>query len=104
MENIDEMKNNSWYERAKLAAEEELKPGDRIFGIVMIVFSFLAILYFIAHQSILTGFFTSRFTIVELFLFYGFWVMWMIIATLESVLRSQMCLKEIIVWYFFLIS
>lgn len=90
MENRDEMKFNSWYDRAKLAAQEKLQLGDRIFGIAIVVFSLLAILYFIAHQLLETGFFTSKFNIIELFFFYGFWVMWIITATLESILNQRL--------------
>jgi len=90
MEYSDEMKSNNWYGRAKLAAEEKLKPGERIFGIIIVVFCALAILYFTAHQLLLTGFFTSKFSIIEIVFFYGFWVMWIITATLESILSQRL--------------
>jgi hypothetical protein len=90
MQNTHEMKTNSWYDKAKLAAEKELQLGDRIFGIAIVVFSLLAILYFIAHQLLETGFFTSKFNIIEMFFFYGFWVMWIITASLESILNQRL--------------
>lgn len=90
MENSDEMKSNNWYERAKLAAEEKLPLNERIFGILIIVFCILAILYFAAHQLLATGFFTPKFGIMEMIFFYGFWLMWIITATLESILNQRL--------------
>ena len=90
MKNTNELKINNWYYRAKLAAEEELQLGERIFGIAIVVFCTLVILYFTAHQLLLTGFFTSNFSIIDMIFFYGFWVMWATTATLESILGLRL--------------
>ncbi|MBD3212957.1 MAG: hypothetical protein GF311_10145 [Candidatus Lokiarchaeota archaeon] len=89
MEKSDEIKSNSWYHRAKLAAEEKLPLNERIFGILIVVFCTMAILYFVAHQLLATGFFTPKFGITEMVFFYGFWLMWIITATLESILNQR---------------
>ena len=54
---------------------DRLTPGQR-FGEVFGVFvSFLILLFFIENQARNTGFFTSRFGLVEQALFYGSWAM-----------------------------
>jgi len=90
MENSDGLKSNNWHERAKMAAEEELPLNERIFGIAIVLFCTLAIIYFAAHQILDTGFFTSKFGTIEMVFFYGFWLMWTITATLESILDQRL--------------
>jgi hypothetical protein len=85
----------SWFSRAKEAAEEPLPRNERVFGIAIVVFCILMILYFGAHQIQNSGFFTSKFGVVEMVLFYGFWMFWITTAGLEAIL-SQRLLSRIV--------
>jgi hypothetical protein len=85
----------NWFQRAKKDAEKPLPLNERIFGISIVVFSILMIIFFRIHQMESTGFFTSKFGGLEMFLFYGFWVFWITTATLEAIL-SQRLLSRIV--------
>lgn len=85
----------SWFSRANTAAEEELPRNERAFGIAIVVFCLLMIIYFISHQTWATGFFTSKFGAMEMLFFYGFWFFWITTASLEAIL-SQRLLSRIV--------
>ena len=80
----------SWFERAKTAAEEALPRNERVFGIVIVVFCILMIIFFITHQMNSTGFFTSEFETFEMLFFYGFWIFWITTASLEAILNQRL--------------
>ena len=82
--------DKNWFFRAKKDAEKPLPINERIFGIGIVVFSILIIIFFGIHQTESTGFFTSKFGGLEMFLFYGFWVFWITTATLESILSKRL--------------
>ena len=85
----------TWFSRAKTAAEETLPFNERVFGIGIVIVSFLMIIFFISHQNQSTGFFTSKFGSLEILFFYGFWIFWITTAGLESIL-SQRLLSRIV--------
>jgi len=89
--------NNSgnWFSRAKREAKKDLPRNERVFGIGIVVFCFLMIIFFLAHQMNSTGFFTSEFVALEMLFFYGFWIFWITTASLEAIL-SQRLLSRIV--------
>ncbi len=78
------------YSRAKEEAEKKLPLNERIFGILIIIFCILMIIFFGIHQIKETGFFTIKFSILEMLFFYGFWIFWITTATLESILNQRL--------------
>ncbi len=62
--------NESWFSRGKAEAEKGIPFSERLVGIAIVVFSVLMVLYFVAHQTCPTGFFTSTFGALEMLLFY----------------------------------
>jgi len=63
----------NWFaRRAEAEAKKDIMPySERIKNIVGVVIGFLVVLYFGAHQTWSTGFFTSKFDTLEILLFYG---------------------------------
>lgn len=80
----------NWFSRAKVDAEKELPLNERVFGIAIVVFCVLMILFFGTHQMQTTGFFTSKFGALEMLLFYGFWIFWITTASLEAILSQRL--------------
>jgi hypothetical protein len=87
--------NMNWLSRAKKDAEKPLPLNERVFGIAIVIFSILMIIFFTSHQINSTGFFTSKFGALEMLLFYAFWIFWITTATLEAIL-SQRLMSRII--------
>ena len=83
-------KPRNWFSRAKIAAEETLPNNERAFGIMIVVFCILMIIFFMSHQINSTGFFTSKFGVFEMLLFYGFWIFWISTASLEAILTKRL--------------
>jgi hypothetical protein len=48
------------------------------------------IFFFLAHQTQSTGFFTSKFSSLEMLFFYGFWIFWISTADFESILSQRL--------------
>ncbi|UCF58993.1 MAG: hypothetical protein JSV15_00780 [Candidatus Bathyarchaeota archaeon] len=63
----------NWFTRhAEAEAKKDtLSYSERVGNIVGVVVGFLIVLYFVAHQTGATGFFTSKFGTLEMLLFYG---------------------------------
>ena len=80
----------NWLARGKAEAEKGVPLGDRFVSTGICIFSILMIRFFIAHQTKETGFFTDKFGAVEIFMFYGFWVFWIITSGLEGVLGQRL--------------
>jgi hypothetical protein len=71
---LSEVKGNgNWLVRhAEAEAKKDVLPhSDRIGNVVAVVVVALVCFYFVAHQMWGTGFFTAKFGVVEMFLFYG---------------------------------
>ena len=81
--------NKNWLSKAKSEAEKGILRKDRIVSIVIFFFSFLIILFFVAHQVFSTGFYNSDFSILEMIALYGFLLVWIITAFLEGVLGQR---------------
>ena len=65
--------NKNWFARRveKEAKKDVLRISERLEGIVAIVIITLAILFFVAHQMWSTEFFTPKFGLTEMLLFYS---------------------------------
>ena len=63
----------NWFARhAEAEAKKDIIPySERVGNVVAVVVIILVVLYFVAHQMWSTGFFTSKFRILEMFLFYA---------------------------------
>jgi len=63
----------NWFARhAETEAKKDIMSySERIGNIVGVVIGFLVVLYFVAHQTGSTGFFTSKFDTLETLLLYG---------------------------------
>ena len=63
----------NWFARhAEAEAKKDAMPySERVGNVVAVVAIILVTLYFVAHQMWSTGFFTSKFGSVEMFLFYA---------------------------------
>jgi hypothetical protein len=80
----DSESNENWFSRAKTEADKGVPRNDRVAGIAIVVVSFLLMLYFIAHQTESTGFFTSTFGPLEMVMLYGNLTAWIITGPLEG--------------------
>jgi hypothetical protein len=80
----DSESNENWYSRAKAEADKGVPRNDRSVGIIIVVVSFLLMLYFVAHQTESTGFFTSAFGTLEMVMLYGNLTAWIITGALEG--------------------
>jgi len=58
--------------------------SERVGNAVAVVVNILVILYFVAHQTWSTGFFTSKFGTLEAFLFYGVLIYQIVPTTLKA--------------------
>lgn len=69
----DTKATKNWFARHAEAEgkKDTLSYSERVGNIVGVVISLLIMLYFIAHQTGSTGFFTSKFGTLEMLLFYG---------------------------------
>ncbi len=80
----------NWFSRAKAEADKGVPKNERIFGIGLFVFSISMLMFFVAHQTASTGFYTSRFGALEMFMLYGFWAFWITTSGLEGVLGLRL--------------
>ncbi len=87
--NETEPKEN-WYARGKAIADQGIPYGERVVGVGIVVVSVLLVLYFVAHQTRSTGFFTAEFGRLEMLLFYGHLIFWIITASLEGILGQRL--------------
>ena len=74
----------NWFSRAKAEADKGVPRNDRAVGIIIVVISFLLMLYFIPHQIGSTGFFKSAFGTLEMVMLYGNLTAWIITGALEG--------------------
>ncbi|UCE96912.1 MAG: hypothetical protein JSV51_04845 [Candidatus Bathyarchaeota archaeon] len=84
---MDEVKDseNRFVRHGKSEAKKDrLSYSDRIGNVAGIVVTILVTSYFIAHQMWATGFFTSKFGLLEMFLFYGLLIYQAVPATLKA--------------------
>ena len=82
---------DSWFARR---VEEEAKKdiisySDRVGYIFGVVCSVLIMLYFVAHQTWLTGFFTPAFGTTEMLLFYGSLIFGIVSSALKALLARK---------------
>ncbi len=85
---MGEMKESKkWFVRhAETEAKKDAMPYlDRAGNFVAVAITVLVTLYFAAHQMQSTGFFTSRFGSLEMFLFYSFLIYQIVPAVLKVI-------------------
>ena len=80
----------NWLSRAKAEADNGVSSGDRFTGVALVVINILLILYFVAHQTGSTGFFTSKFGALEMVMLYGSMVAWIITGALDGILGQRL--------------
>lgn len=76
----------NWFARRakEMAKKDIIPPSERAGNIVGVAISFLILLYFIAHQTGATGFFTSEFGTLEIIFFYGILVFGLVSSALQG--------------------
>jgi hypothetical protein len=88
MENADEKKSiiekiqSSFSRTVEKELEDGIEFDDRVMSIAIVVFGVLIGLYFVAHQTGSTGFFTTTFGALEMFLLYGTLIYWIVVSVL----------------------
>ena len=80
----------SWYSRGKAEADKGIPYNERLVGIAIVVVSFLILLYFVAHQTSLTGFFTTMFGTFEMIMLYGAIIFMIVSAGLEGIFGQRL--------------
>jgi hypothetical protein len=87
----------NWFaRRVEAEAKKDTIPSsERIGNIVEFVIGFLVVLYFVAHQTGSTGFFTSKFGPVETFLFYVPAVFGVVTAVAKVVVGRKNMLRPV---------
>ena len=81
---------DNWFSRAKAKADKGVPKNERVVGIgFFFAGSILIVLYLAAHQIWSTGFFTTKFGPIEMFMLYGSWIAWIITSGLEAVLGRR---------------
>ena len=80
---------DNWFFRAKKEAQKDIPFNERVTGIVLVIVSFLIMLYFVAHQLWSTGFFTSNFSPLEVFFLYGSLIFWIITCSLDGIFSQR---------------
>ena len=73
---------NRFFKTAKEELSDEIASDDKIASIFLIVVNGLLGLYLIVHQTVSTGFFTSKFNTFEMILLYGIFIYWIITSVL----------------------
>lgn len=89
---LDETKESkNWLVRhAEAEAKKDiLQYSDRMGNIAAVVVTVLVTLYFIAHQTWSTGFFTTKFGALEMFLFYGVLLYQVVPTTLRALVGRK---------------
>lgn len=82
--------NESWFSRGKAEAEKGIPYNERVTGIAIVVFSVLIMLFFVAHQTWSTGFFTARFGTLEMIMLYGSLIFMIVSAGLEGIFGQRL--------------
>ena len=80
----------NWFSRAKAEADKGVPRNERVFGIAIVVVSVLMILYYVAHQTGSTGFFTTEFGTLEMIMLYGNLTAWIITGALEGIFSQRL--------------
>jgi hypothetical protein len=80
----------SWFSRAKAEANKGIPPNERIVGIAIVVVCVLIVLYFVAHQTWSTGFFTTKFGTLEMIMLYGSLIFMIVSAGLEGIFGQRL--------------
>jgi hypothetical protein len=73
---------NRFFKTAKEELSDEIASDDKTASIFLIVVNGLLGLYLIVHQTVSTGFFTSKFNTLEMLLLYGIFIYWIITSVL----------------------
>lgn len=75
--------NKSWFSKSvEKEMNDTMEYSERVGGTVIFVLGVLGVLYFVAHQIWSTGFFTAKFSTLEMILFYGYLIVVMVSGAL----------------------
>jgi hypothetical protein len=80
----------NWFSRGKAEADKGIPTAERVVGVGIVVFCVLMVWYFAIHQTQSTGFFNEKFGTLEMIMFYGYLVFWIVTAGLEGVLGQRL--------------
>jgi hypothetical protein len=81
----------NWFSRqVEQELEENYELNERVGSIIIAVFTVLSGLYFVAHQMQSTGFFTTKFGILEILMLYGFLSFWFVTSASYSIGRINL--------------
>ncbi len=70
--------------------KDDMEINQRVTGTAILVLGVLGVLFFVAHQTGSTGFFTIKFGTIEMIMFYGYLVFWIMTGGLEGVLGQRL--------------
>ena len=76
---------NGFSKSVERELEDDIQFDERVTSIAIAVFTILSGSYFVAHQTWSTGFFTSKFGILEMLMLYGFLIFWFLSSTSLSI-------------------
>jgi hypothetical protein len=80
----------NWLDEASIEASKPISLGDRIFGVFILLLSVVILHILTLHLLQETGFIIRELHSLELVLLFGYWVAWIITATLDSVLGMRL--------------
>jgi len=86
--------SKNWFDRrVEAEAKKDIIPySERVGNIAGVVVGILVVLYFVAHQTGSTGFFTSEFETLEMLLFYGS----LMVGTVSTALKGLFGRKNLV--------
>ncbi len=82
--------SGSWFSRLiEGELKDDMEYDQRVGGTAIFVFGVLGALFFVAHQTWSTGFFTATFGALEMLLLYGYLIAVMVSGTLYGLLGRK---------------
>jgi hypothetical protein len=87
---VTEAIESHFSKRAEKNMEDVIPYDERVVSIAIVVFGVLIMLYFVAHQTWSTGFFTATFGTLEMLLLYGSLIYWIVASALLLIGRKNL--------------
>jgi hypothetical protein len=88
--NKTEAIKNHFSKRAEEDMEDVIPYDERVVSYAIILFSVLIVVYFVAHQTWSTGFFTATFGTLEMVMLYGSLIYWIVTSALLLFVRKKL--------------
>jgi hypothetical protein len=82
--------DDNWLSRAKAEADKGIPLNDRVFGVLVVLVNVFLMFYFGIHQLESTGFFTTKFGLLEMIMLYGSFTCWIITGALDGILGKSL--------------